>query len=134
MHGDSGRGGDFQNARDYKGPTPPGENNALSEQHDVLFLQLLNHLLWSHIFLLPLFTILHISQEHSEPANTEQIRTFSWFSQSFVQCTEMSFHWGGGGYVYPPERALLRTKGFCGASGEATARGENLYADMVTAC
>ena len=33
----------------------------------------------------------------------------------------------------PPGRALLRTKGFCGASGEATAHGENLYADMVAA-
>ena len=33
-----------------------------------------------------------------------------------------------------PQRALLRTKGFCGASGEATARGESLYADMVAAC
>ena len=30
--------------------------------------------------------------------------------------------------------ALLCTKGFCGASGEATARGVNLYEDMVTAC
>ena len=25
-------------------------------------------------------------------------------------------------------------KGFCGASGDATAHGENLYTDMVTAC
>ena len=30
----------------------------------------------------------------------------------------------------PPERALLRVKGFCGASGEATACGVNLYEDM----
>ena len=29
---------------------------------------------------------------------------------------------------------LLRTKGFCGARGDATARCVNLYADMVTAC
>ena len=36
--------------------------------------------------------------------------------------------------VSPPECALLRTKGFCGASGEATARGVNLYVDMVAAC
>ena len=36
--------------------------------------------------------------------------------------------------VEPPERALLRTKGFCGASGDATARGVNLYPDMVAAC
>ena len=34
----------------------------------------------------------------------------------------------------PPERDLLHTKGFCGASGEATARGVNLYAHMVAAC
>ena len=34
----------------------------------------------------------------------------------------------------PPARALFRTNGFCGASGEATARGTNLYADMVAAC
>ena len=34
----------------------------------------------------------------------------------------------------PPERALLRIKGFCGASGEATARGVNLYADIVATC
>ena len=34
----------------------------------------------------------------------------------------------------PPEGALLRTNGFCGASGEATARGVNLYEDMVAAC
>ena len=34
----------------------------------------------------------------------------------------------------PPEHALLRTKGFSGASGEATARGLNLFADMVAAC
>ena len=34
----------------------------------------------------------------------------------------------------PPERALLRVKGFCGASGEATARGVNLYEDMAAAC
>ena len=34
----------------------------------------------------------------------------------------------------PPEHALLRTKGFCGASGEAIARCVNLYADMVAAC
>ena len=33
----------------------------------------------------------------------------------------------------PPERALLRVNGFCGASGEATARGVNLYEDMVAA-
>ena len=32
----------------------------------------------------------------------------------------------------PPERALLRTKGFY-ASGEATARDVNLYADMIAA-
>ena len=34
----------------------------------------------------------------------------------------------------PPKRALLRTKGFCGASRKATACGVNLYADMVAAC
>ena len=34
----------------------------------------------------------------------------------------------------PPERALLRVKGFCGVSGEATARGVNLYEDMAAAC
>ena len=34
----------------------------------------------------------------------------------------------------PQERALLRVKGFCGASGEATARGVNLYEDMAAAC
>ena len=34
----------------------------------------------------------------------------------------------------PPERALLRVNGFCGASGEATARGVNLYEDMAAAC
>ena len=34
----------------------------------------------------------------------------------------------------PPERALLRVDGFCGASGEATAHGVNLYEDMATAC
>jgi len=34
----------------------------------------------------------------------------------------------------PPERVLLRTKGLCGASGEATARGVNLYEDMAAAC
>ena len=34
----------------------------------------------------------------------------------------------------PPERALLCAKGFCGASGEATARGVNLYEDMAAAC
>ena len=34
----------------------------------------------------------------------------------------------------PPERALFRTNGFCGASGDATAPGVNLYADMVAAC
>ena len=34
-------------------------------------------------------------------------------------------------HLTPPERALLRTKGFGGASGEATTRGVNLYADMV---
>ena len=34
----------------------------------------------------------------------------------------------------PPKRALLRTKGVCGASREATARGVNLYVDMVAAC
>ena len=33
----------------------------------------------------------------------------------------------------PPEGALLHTKGFCGASGEATARAVNLYADMGAA-
>ena len=32
----------------------------------------------------------------------------------------------------PPERALFRTNGFCGASWDATARGVNLYADMQT--
>ena len=36
--------------------------------------------------------------------------------------------------VSPPERALLQTKGFCGAAGEATAHGVNLYVDMVAAC
>ena len=34
----------------------------------------------------------------------------------------------------PPERALLRVNGFCGASGEATARGVKLYEDMAAAC
>ena len=34
----------------------------------------------------------------------------------------------------PPERALLRSNCFCGASGEVTARGVNLQADMVAAC
>ena len=34
----------------------------------------------------------------------------------------------------PPERALLRAKGFCGASGEATVRDVNLYEDMAAAC
>ena len=34
----------------------------------------------------------------------------------------------------PPERALLHINGFCGASGEATARGVNLYEDMAAAC
>ena len=34
----------------------------------------------------------------------------------------------------PPGRALLRAKGFCGASGEATACGPNLYEDMAAAC
>ena len=34
----------------------------------------------------------------------------------------------------PPERALLRVEGFCGASGEATACGVNLYEDMAAAC
>ena len=33
-----------------------------------------------------------------------------------------------------PECAVLRTRGFCAASGEATARCVNLYADMVAAC
>ena len=37
-------------------------------------------------------------------------------------------------HVAPPERARLRTKGFCGASGEATARGVNLSEDMVADC
>ena len=37
-------------------------------------------------------------------------------------------------HLTPPERALLRTKGFCGALGEATARGVNLYVDMAAAC
>ena len=48
------------------------------------------------------------------------------FARDFsrVTCTQFA----------PPERALLRTKGFCGASGDATARCVNLYADMVTAC
>ena len=40
----------------------------------------------------------HISWGHSVPANTEQIRTFSGFSQFFVQCTKISFCRGG----YPP--------------------------------
>ena len=34
----------------------------------------------------------------------------------------------------PPKRALLRTNAFCGASGDATACGEDVYPDMVTAC
>ena len=34
----------------------------------------------------------------------------------------------------PPERALSRTKGFCGALGKATARWESLYTDIVAAC
>ena len=34
----------------------------------------------------------------------------------------------------PPERVLLRAIGFCGASGEATARGVNLYEDMAAVC
>ena len=34
----------------------------------------------------------------------------------------------------PPERAFLRVNGFCGASGEATTRGVNLYEDMAAAC
>jgi hypothetical protein len=34
----------------------------------------------------------------------------------------------------PPERARLRTKGFSGALGEATARGVNLYEDRAAAC
>ena len=34
----------------------------------------------------------------------------------------------------PPERDLLRTEGFCGASEEATASGLNFYEDMVAAC
>ena len=34
----------------------------------------------------------------------------------------------------PPERALLCVSGFCGASGEAAARGVNLYEDMAAAC
>ena len=36
--------------------------------------------------------------------------------------------------VAAPERARLRTKGFCGASGEATTCGVNLYEDMVADC
>ena len=43
---------------------------------------------------------------------------------SRVTCTQFA----------PPERALFRTKGFCGASGDATARGVDLYDDMVAAC
>ena len=43
---------------------------------------------------------------------------------SRVTCTQFA----------PPERALFRTKDFCGASGDATARGVNLYDDMVAAC
>ena len=39
-----------------------------------------------------------------------------------------------GTQVSPPDRALFRTKGFSGASGEATARCVNLYEDMVAAC
>ena len=35
---------------------------------------------------------------------------------------------------HPSKRALLCTKGFCGASGEATARGVTLYKGMVAAC
>ena len=45
-------------------------------------------------------------------------------------CKDVTTYGGGGG----PEHALLRTKGFCGASGKATARGVNLYEDMVAAC
>ena len=36
--------------------------------------------------------------------------------------------------VAAPERALLRVKDCCGASGDATARGVNLYPDMVAVC
>ena len=34
----------------------------------------------------------------------------------------------------PTEQALLRTKGFCGALGGATASGVHLYTDMVVDC
>jgi hypothetical protein len=43
---------------------------------------------------------------------------------SRVTCTQFA----------PPERTLFQTNGFCGASGDATARGVNLYVDMVAAC
>ena len=52
--------------------------------------------------------------------------------QGFLAC------WAGSWISFtqfaPPERALFCTKGFCGASGEATARCVNLYANMVAAC
>ena len=41
-----------------------------------------------------------VSRGHSEPADTEQIRTFSGFSQFFVQCTKMLFPMGGWVCVY----------------------------------
>ena len=40
---------------------------------------------------------IHISLGHPLGANMEQIRTFSGFSQFFVQGTKISFHGGGGG-------------------------------------
>ena len=36
--------------------------------------------------------------------------------------------------LHPQSEPFLRVKGFCGASGEATARGVNLYEDMAAAC
>ena len=51
--------------------------------------------------------------------------------EAFLRC------WGGHVTnlhpLFTPERALLRTKGFCSASGDAIAHGENLYTDMVNA-
>ena len=75
----------------------------------------------------------HVSlfeQPHLAPGNR---LTVSWAVRGFFarlpgSCRVTRTH------CAPPERALLRAKGFCGASGEATARGVNLYEDMAAAC
>ena len=63
--------------------------------------------------------------EHAGGCEREVRGFFAWLPGSCrATCTHLT----------PPERALLRVKGFCGASGEATARGVNLYEDMAAAC